>query len=236
MVKFAGNGTWDELKDKDEILTYVSNMRLVEPNTTIPEEIEYDFEKGETSVDLARQLKPLMTAHLARITLRSSPDYRSSIKREHQYHLIEGGYVRYSFMAASELIAEMKDKEHVNVLVSAYIENVDGTKEVLFDISDSEGLCADDIIYGPMVSLDKVAKLEENMTKNEVVALLGDFHVSEEERSGYYDLEDGRLLHLEYSADTDENLVLVYAQITSAIGGWENFKTEVLFGNMRVSP
>ena len=191
------------------------------PLETEPEEEIYNFEKGETSIELARQLKPLMTVALARMVLKTWPmePLTSSITSRRYCNLVEGGYLWYEFKAADDIVSDdMTGKQHVNVLIYAYIESEDGSREYLFDVSSEENLTSDSILYEPMVSLDKLSLIEKGMSMEEVMALLDDgYGESPGDGRYFYTLEDMRDLTLTYALDSKGSYILTSASISSYV-------------------
>jgi hypothetical protein len=118
----------------------------------------------------------------------------------------------------------MQNAKYTDILVSARIIHPNSEEELLFDVSETENFNAEDIVYYPLLRIEYLKKLKANMSKKEVIDLIGKFHVSDNEFNGYYYLEGEQLLYLEYDGD-----ILVDARVINATGGYDNIIVEVLF-------
>lgn len=188
-------------------------------------DLEPIFDNGETSKDLSLMLDPLMTMTAASYTLKTSfANENGASPNEYAFDLGDDGQLICIFAKASDLIDDMQNAKHTDILVSARIIHPNSEEELLFDVSETEGFTAEDIVYYPLLRIEYLKKLKANMSKKEVIDLIGKFHVSDNDFNGYYYLESEQLLYLEYDGD-----ILVDARVINATGGYDNIIVEVLF-------
>lgn len=188
-------------------------------------DIEPEFNKGETSIENIYKLKPLMSTTAVRSALNTIlPEASDTLPNEFVFNLTDGGQLICIFAKASDLIVDMQNAKYTDILVSARIIHPNGEEELLFDASETENFNAEDIVYYPLLRIEYLKKLKANMSKKEVIDLIGKFHVSDNDFNGYYYLEGEQLLYLEYDGD-----ILVDARVINATGGYDNIIVEVLF-------
>ena len=212
---------WNDVKNGDSPVCAWLETLLID--------IEPEFNKGETSIEHISNLKPLMSTTMVRAALNTSfPDASGTLPNEFTFNLTNGGQLICIFAKASDLIDNMQNAKYTDILVSARIIHPNREEELLFDVSETESFNAEDVIYYPLLRGEYLKKLKANMTKQEVIALIGNFHVSDNNFNGYYYLEGEQLVYLEYDGD-----ILVDARVINATGGDDNIIVEALFDTPR---
>ena len=207
--------------------TTEESLEPEESSETFEENLE--FERGYTSVDLARQLKPLMTVLKTIDVLGSYPHLTSSIGR-HSYTLAEGGTLLFFSESSKDILEDMQFKENESLVVKAVVIHENGYEETLFDVSEDQTCKSDMIIYDtPMIPYDATKKVQPYMTPEEVVELIGDPRGTVDWFSPYktalYTLEDRRIFYIYYSTDDNGSTTAVYAWIYSEIQS----RNEIIF-------